>query len=319
MTTEKASARRGKGRSGALTASNAKAAGLKPPGPRTAEAVEVARARQSQRPLRVAVHQASAEPGVLATGPTHSDVEGWGEHLTATFGTTSRAFCSQAMLRLANATKDRGVSVPSEDQTNAALALMGAIDPENELEAAIGEQIIATHIASLDLLARARSNAVEYVDAAAAYVNMATKVSRTMALHVETLAKLRSGGKQQVIVKHVYVQGNAVVGDGNQAVFGGVETGGRGGVERNRDQSPAPLALAGGAAASGLTLWSEDPQGLSLPIAGSAREAALSDAWRHEPGRAPGKGERPLSDRAVDQGAEGSPRPRSGGTGLRCD
>ena len=60
------------------------------------------------------------------------------------------------------------------------------IDLYQQPQLAQGEQIIASHIASMDFLARARANAVEYVASAAAYVGMATKVSRTMAAHIET-------------------------------------------------------------------------------------------------------------------------------------
>ena len=56
------------------------------------------------------------------------------------------------------------------------------------------------------------------------YTNMATKVSRTEATHIDTLGKLRFGVKQTHEVRYAYVNGNAVVGDGAQAVFGGVET-----------------------------------------------------------------------------------------------
>ena len=60
---------------------------------------------------------------------------------------------------------------------------------------------------------------------------MATNLQRNLTGGVEALSRLRGGGKQTVEVKHVYINGNAVVGDGNQALFGNDRGGGGGGYE----------------------------------------------------------------------------------------
>jgi hypothetical protein len=53
--------------------------------------------------------------------------------------------------------------------------------------------------------------------------NMATKFLRTFAVQMETLARVRRGGKQKVIVEHVHVYpgGKAAVGTFNQQQLGG--------------------------------------------------------------------------------------------------
>jgi hypothetical protein len=54
----------------------------------------------------------------------------------------------------------------------------------------------------------------------ARYMNAATKLQRTMAAQIEALARLRRGGEQNVIIKHVHVH------DGGQAIVGNVQAGG---------------------------------------------------------------------------------------------
>lgn len=241
------------------------------------EAMDLAAASLAKRPRRVEITQ-ELEGTTLKVGQPHSAGTDWSKHLTDTFGTASQPFASQSMVRLSTAIKDRGAPIPTEEQANAALALMAAIAPGDELEAAIGEQIIATHAASLDFLARARANAGEYRDSAAAYTNMATKVSRTMAAHIETLARLRSGGKQTHEVRYVYVNGPAVFGDHAQTVIAGGDRGGGGSTIVG--QPHATVALAHLEAATGLPMRRPDPEGEALPLAGREGPEAVPDARR---------------------------------------
>lgn len=270
------------------------AADLREPTEAEAKAIAAAEEILAARPSRVVANVEKIGPaGVLTVQQPHSNGEGWSKQLVATLGTSSPDFADEALKRVANAVGD-GRSTVTTSQYSGALALMGGIDPQNELEAAIGEQIIAAHVASMDFMRRARCNAGESFEIAAAYANMATKVSRTMATHVETLAKLRSGGKQQVVVKHIYVQGDAYVGDDGQAVFGGVEGQGGGGGGRKAGQphtQPHTLAYA-----PGEPLWGADADGIAMPSASGSRSEALSDArLRAGIGSAQGEGERPLS------------------------
>lgn len=273
------------------------------------DAIAAAKSRQAERQTRVEVKQHGASGGTLTVGHPHADGSGWNAQLTDAFGTSSMAFAGQAMARLATAGKANQAAAPTEEQTNAALALMGAIAPRDELEAAIGEQIIATHLASLDLLARARLNAGEYVGSAAAYTTMATKVSRTMATHVEALAKLRSGGKQTHEVRYVYVNGPAVFGDHAQTVIGGTGALAGGGENTKPGQS---LAQINDGSSRLPEMWSQDPGRDALPVPRGEGSAAMSDARRQ--GWSPnGEGERPLQDRAVDPGV--ARRPKAGAAG----
>lgn len=269
------------------------------------KAIELAKASLAERPHRVRISHEMKPDRVLSISHPHSDGRGWGDHLTDTFGTASHTFCEQSLVRLATITKDQGTPMATEAQINGALAIMGAVAPRDELETLIGEQIIAAHMASLDFMARARANAGEYRDSAAAYTNMATKASRAMATHIEALSKLRSGGKQTHEVRYVYVNGPAVFGDHNQTVFGGVGTHEGGGPSGKPGQphvagAPSPLCPP---------VWSEDAGGWILPTTGDALEAPLLASRRQEPRRADREGERSLSDGPSHPRAAGGESP----------
>lgn len=265
------------------------------PSPSLAAALSEAKAAQANRPQRAAVSLSVGENGTATIGNPHADWQGWMAHCNEAFGTASEDYLRFAYALLVNAVSDRKQR-PTETQANAALAMMGAIAPRDELEAAIATQIIASHAASLDFLHRSRMNAGEYIDAAATYTNMATKTSRTMAAHIEALAKLRTGGKQTVEV--IYVDAR-----NSQNVIGGeIRTGGGGtGGERLR-QSHTPLASA--ALAPGLAVRSEDAEGHALPGTCGTAQASLSNARRESWGADRGA-ERSLQARLEDEGAGG--------------
>jgi hypothetical protein len=94
---------------------------------------------------------------------------------------------------------------------------------------------------------------------------MADKAQRTLALLTERLDRHRGAGQQSITVKHVTVNAdNAIVGDVNQAPGGG---------------SPAKIEGQPHALGHAIqpTMWSENPQRESLPVAGDA-ERTLPDA-----------------------------------------
>ena len=134
--------------------------------------------------------------------PEHSDKLGGEVRLHRALGTRSHDFAGVQIGALEFAARQRGKDRgSSSSEINAALAMMGAIAPQNEWEAALGSQIIAAHNLSMELWARAR--VTERTDHVELYGNMAVKAARTMAAMTETLSKLRTGGKQQVEVVYV--------------------------------------------------------------------------------------------------------------------
>jgi hypothetical protein len=139
--------------------------------------------------------------------------------IDAAFGSTSGAFQAYAQGHLLNILQ----TTPGEDRTfvmNASLAMLSGIGPQNEMEAMLAAQMVATHH-----LAMRQLNKHAYADSLhlhEAHGNMAAKLLRTFTMQMEALARLRRGGKQ--IVEHVHI------GAGGQAVIAGtVNTGTQGG------------------------------------------------------------------------------------------
>ena len=247
--------------------------------PTTAESKAIVEAakRQLERPARVKLKASESAPKVLSVEPVHNNRDGSIAHLRETFGTRSGDYANRGLTTLINIVGPAGKTA-AEETINAGLALLGAIEPRDELEAAMAQQIIASHVASLEFLERARMNMGEYRDTACAYVNAATKLSRTMAVQIEALAKIRNGGKQTHEVRYVYVNG-PVLGAGAQAVFGVPGGGVRG---TNFDQPHGTSAPAALAFAPSVPVWSENPGRDAMPVAGGEGEEALPDARRSE-------------------------------------
>jgi hypothetical protein len=235
------------------------------------QAIEAARTRREERAPRVAVAITREGEAVKVETP-HADAVGWGEALIDAMGTTSYDFAETVLAQIMD------VMDPRADRPkayNAALAVMGAIAPRDELEAQLAGQIIATHHLALDSMGRAaRSDTIPKRDA---YITQATKLGRTAVAQVEALAKLRGGGKQQVEVRHVYVNGNAVIGPGAQAVFGDARGGGGCGENVNRPHAQGLEHLPGAPVAK---VRGEDAGGGQMPIAVGERSDPLSKPRR---------------------------------------
>jgi hypothetical protein len=192
-------------------------------------------------------------------------------------------------------TEARGASASG---LNAALAIMAAVNPADEIEAALGAQMVAAHMVGMDLAGRARhAGLMPHVQA---YGALAVKFQRTFVAQVEALAKLRSGGKQQVEVRYVYVNGNAVIGD--------VHTGAGGGAGQGFDGQAQAPALMHTPGERFPPVWGQDSIGIAMQGAGSAGPRTLPDAWGREGIGSPERGgERAVCARSLDQvGGQGT-------------
>ena len=105
----------------------------------------------------------------------------------------------------------------------AAAATLMSLKPENELEGMLIGQMIACNAAAMECFRRAMLPDQPLVNRQT-NLNFANKLSRTYALHLETLDKHRGKGQQTVRVEHVTVNagGQAIVG--NVSAGGGVTT-----------------------------------------------------------------------------------------------
>jgi hypothetical protein len=205
------------------------------------------------------------KPGSNSIEPSHSDERLWRAHLHDAFGSTSHDFVTRGLSQITTAMQRKG----SDDQKqglNAGLAVLGGIQPENEIEAMLAIQMAATHEAAMDMLATARASTM--LPTLQTCGNLALKLLRTYTTQVEALAKLRRGGEQKVTVEHVHVH------PGAQAIVGHVQHGG-GGSQQIGNQPHAPIDPKALAFAPGSPVWSEDESRDAVPVAGSEREEAL--------------------------------------------
>jgi hypothetical protein len=100
---------------------------------------------------------------------------------------------------------------------NAALAMIEAAAPQNEIEGALAVQMACTHTASVAVLSLLCDGHVSE-RRVVALASATSRLLRAYSAQVETLRRLRHGGDQYVRIEHVHVS------DGGQAVIGNVRT-----------------------------------------------------------------------------------------------
>ena len=169
-------------------------------------------------PVRVKLRRVNAN---LATPyPPDGESKVWWRRLKKALGTTSSDFVNASLLQLQAAAQLPCGGI-SETATNAALALIEAAAPRNEIEGALAVQMACTHAAAMSVIARFRGGGGSE-HRVGALATAAARLLRAYSVQVETLRRLRHGGDQYVRVEHVHVN------DGGQAVIGNVKTAGSG-------------------------------------------------------------------------------------------
>jgi hypothetical protein len=140
--------------------------------------------------------------------------EQWWCRLKSALGTNSSAFVNACLFQLQAAARLPGSGI-SEIAVNAALAMVEAARPRDEIEAALAVQMACTHTAAMAVLARlgGGSGSERRV---AALGSAAARLLRAYSCQVEALRRLRGGGQQHVRVEHVHVH------EGGQAVVGSI-------------------------------------------------------------------------------------------------
>lgn len=182
-------------------------------------------ARSKKVPVRVKLERINCEVGKLL--PTDVDRQAWLDRLKATLGTASIEFVDATLYQLQAAARLPNSGV-SEIAINSALSMIESERPRNETECAIVIQMACVHSATMAVLGRIGGGhgGDRHVLAAA---TAASRLSRTFAILVETLRRLRSGGSQVIRIERVEVKegGQAVIGNINKS--GGCQN--RGGAE----------------------------------------------------------------------------------------
>lgn len=240
---------------------------LRDPTAKEVVAMAAAKETRSKRPARasMAVNMKDGTTAELCT--PHSDQDGAIVLLEDTLGTASSDFSLHALSQLTTTCHLRGTQV-GEQALNAQLAFIGAVAPQNELEAALALQMAATHDLSMHLIGKAKH--ADRLDHMREYGNLATKAARTFSTQMKALSDLRRGGEQ--VVRHIHVH------EGGQAVV--AET------INMRAQNEQAIDQCH---ALGTAMLGSDPLGNGMPITSGEWAQTVPDARRQEPGRAEGE------------------------------
>jgi hypothetical protein len=233
------------------------------------KAIQDASKRLRDRPIRTQVAIERPAEGKYRTSDATGDVSKVvSVELADTFGTTSQGFVDASMSNLLTffAAHHREVTRP---EINGALAVIDGMKPENEVEAMLLSQMVATYETAMSCLAMISK--CDMITQTEIFGKLATKMLRTFTAQTEALAKLRRKGEQTVKVVHVYPGGQAVVAETiNQ---------GSGAHKKAAEQSHEPNL----AAAVGRALLGQDPAGNGMSVPGHARPEAVPHPQRREP------------------------------------
>jgi len=165
-------------------------------------------------PVRVKMCQTGAF--VEEVYPPDGDNKDWWQRLNKALGTASSDFVNASLRQIQAAARSSPFGKISETAMNAALAMIAAAAPKDEIEGALAVQAACTHAVAMAILGKLDGGFGEE-RRIAAYASAASRLFRAFAMQVEVLRRLRNGGQQFVRVEHVHV--NA----GGQAVIGNVK------------------------------------------------------------------------------------------------
>jgi hypothetical protein len=149
---------------------------------------------------------------VAKVHPPDGEHDDWWERLNKALGTTSSDFTNAALFQIQAACRSPFGGI-SELSMNAALAMIEAAAPKDEIEGALAVQMAATHTAAMAVLAKL-DIAFATERRVVAFGSAAARLMRVYATQVEVRRRLRHGGHQIVRVEHVHVN------DGGKAVIG---------------------------------------------------------------------------------------------------
>jgi hypothetical protein len=152
---------------------------------------------------------------VAQTHPPDGEHENWWYRLNTAFGTVSSDFVNTSLLQLQTAARPPFGTI-SETALNAALAMISAAAPRDEVEAALAVQMACTHTAAMAILAKLDSG-FGTERRIAAFGSAAARLLKAYAMQVEVLRRLRNGGQQIVRVEYVHIH------DGGQAIIGNLK------------------------------------------------------------------------------------------------
>lgn len=172
----------------------------------------VATSPPSPRSPPVSVKIDGIAANVVTFGSQNGEAAIWRQQLRDALGTASDAFVDMTLQQLQYTARLPGGG-PSETAINAAVAMIAAAAPTNEIEAALAAQMAVTHIVAMSVMSRI-GGAHGSSNRLPALASASAKLLRAYFGQVETFRRLRSGGDQNIRVEHVHVHqgGQAIVG-----------------------------------------------------------------------------------------------------------
>lgn len=171
-------------------------------------------ARVRKAPVRVKLERINCD--VAKSLPPDGEHQVWLDRLKVALGTTSMDFVDATLFQLQAAARLPNSGL-SELALNAALALIESEQPRGEMESALVVQMAAVHAATMAVLGRLGGGhgGDRHVLATATAVS---RLSRTFAILVETLRRLRNGGSQVIRIERVDVR------EGGQALIANMKS-----------------------------------------------------------------------------------------------
>lgn len=174
------------------------------------------KSRVSHRSPPVTIRMSGIQNDTAVFGSPGPTEEVWRDQLRAALGTASDPFVDMSLQHLMRAARMPGGG-PTDVAVNGALAMIAAIGPQNEIEAALALQAACVHMAAMVMMARI-GGGHGGDRRLPALGSTAAKLLRTYCAQIETLRRLRNGGEQKIVVEHVTVH------EGGQAIVGAVSS-----------------------------------------------------------------------------------------------
>jgi hypothetical protein len=247
---------------------------LEPTDAEQAEIRALAKRKKTRRPApRFTVHQPEGGPTQMAPAGVHADAAA--ARVMNAFGITSTDLAERLMMQIITATHLQSSNEPvTEANLNAALAAVTGIAPRDEAEAMLAAQMVGIHWLAMDLLRKANDRA-RLNDAG----NMAVKLLRTFAAHLEALKRYRSAGEQRVVVQHQHVnvtaEQAAVQVNGTPPALRG-----EGAASKTEERSHGPGELQAVAFEPDTSLPCPESARNTMPVAGNDGSGSLSVSRR---------------------------------------
>ncbi|TIM78518.1 MAG: hypothetical protein E5Y58_02900 [Mesorhizobium sp.] len=183
-----------------------------------------AKRRENRRPIPQIKVSMSEDGGkrIASIAVDHPDPALGYELLAEAVGADSGTFLAGTLDSLAKAAQVG--SVVREGEMNYALSMVCGLRPKDQIEATLGVQMAAIHLATMNTaLCMGEAKTWELRESQERALN---RLARTYVAQVEALKRYRSKGEQRVIVERVNVE------KGGQAIVGNVAHGGGVGEEK---------------------------------------------------------------------------------------